>query len=273
MKLKIAVVQFDIKQYCSEDNLVKAEKFIKLASGKSNIIVFPEDFITGPIKFRQDLVDSDGKFKKHFQRLAKEYNIDIVTGSFLERDEKGIYNTTYYIDSKGVVKSRYRKVNLWHPERSYIKPGKEVPVFKTRYGKIGLIICWDLVFPEIFRKMLKQGVEIVICPSYWCVGDAGEFGIVQNKNSEVCLVNSLSSGRAFENEIIFVYCNAAGKMDLGKYKDTLIGRSQVSAPFKGVLNRFDHNKEGMFIQEIDTDILKGAEKVYKIRQDLKNRVV
>ncbi len=274
MKLKIAVVQFEIKRLSPKYNLEKAEKFIKKASlSNAQIIVFPEDFITDPIVGKREFADSKNRYREHFQSLAKKYKIDIVPGSIIEEDKYGLHNTTYYIDSTGKIKSRYRKVNLWHPERSYINPGHEVPVFNTKYGKVGLIICWDLVFPEIFRKMAKKGVNIVICPSYWCYGDAGKIGNRYDKNSEIKLVDSLCTGRAFENEIIFVYCNASGKLNLGKYSDTLIGHSQITVPFKGAIKKLNHNNEEMFIQEVDTTILKDAEKVYKIRKDLKERIL
>lgn len=273
MKLKIAVVQFEIKQFSPEVNLKKSEEFIKKAAfSKAQIIIFPEDFITGPIEGKKEFADSKNKYRNHFQQLAKKYKIDIVPGSVIEKNKYGLHNTTYYIDSTGKIKSRYRKVNLWHPERKHFTPGHEVPVFNTKFGKIGLTICWDLIFPEIFRKMTKKGVNIVICPSYWCYGDAGN-GIKYDANSETKLVDSLCVGRAFENGIIFVYCNAAGKLRLDKFQDTLIGHSQIAVPFRGAIKKLEHNKEEMFIQEVDTAILKDAEKAYKIRNDLKSRIL
>lgn len=272
MKLKIAVVQFEIKQFSSEENLKKAEKYIKKASQlKVNIIVFPEDFVTGPLVGKKEYADSKNEYRKYFQQLAKKYSISIVPGSIIEQDNTGLYNTTYFIDESGKSKAKYRKVNLWHPERHYLNPGNKVPVFNTKFGKIGLMICWDLIFPEIFRKMTKKGVQIIICPSYWCFGDAGK-GIKYDLNSEIKLVDSLCVGRAFENGVVFVYCNAAGKLKVGKIKDTLIGHSQITVPFKGALKKLNHNKEEMFIQEIDTSILKDSESVYKIRKDLKERI-
>tara|TARA_Y100000310_G_C20643428_1_gene795244 strand:+ start:900 stop:1721 length:822 start_codon:yes stop_codon:yes gene_type:complete len=273
MKVKIAVVQFEVEQYDPDNNLKKAEKFIKEASGKANIIVFPEDFVTGPIITKREYADPKQKYVNYFQNLAKKYKIDIVPGSIIEEDKFGLHNTTYYIESSGKIKIKYRKVNLWHPERQYITPGHEVPVFNTKYGKIGLIICWDLIFPEIFRKMVNKGVNIVICPSYWCYGDAGKIGNAWDNNSEIKLIDSLCVGRAFENGIVFVYCNAGGKLQAGRIKDTLIGHSQINVPFKGALKKLNHNREEMFIQEIDTSILKDSEKVYKIRKDLENRVL
>jgi len=270
MSIKIAVVQFEIQQFASEENLKKAERFIKEASSAAQIIVFPEDFVLGPLNGRMEFIDHDGRYVGYFQELAARYKVDIVAGSIPEGHSNGLYNTTYYIDSTGTIRGRYRKVNLWHPERSYTTPGSEVCVFDTSYGRVGLIICWDLMFPEIFRAMVRQGVEIVICPSYWCLEDAG-VGMQYDEQAEIKLVNALCVTRAFENEIVLVYANAAGTVQDEGMSGTLIGQSQVTVPFKGAVSLLGHNREGMFIAEVDTGILEDAEQAYQIRQDLKKQ--
>ncbi|GAC1299990.1 MAG: carbon-nitrogen family hydrolase [Ktedonobacteraceae bacterium] len=268
MKFNIAVVQFEICPFAPQENLAKAEQFIQQAVASSaDLIVFPEDFIVGPLDGRLDYADLDQRYVKHFQQLASHYNIDIVPGSIIEGDENGLYNTAYYIDHNGQILCRYRKVNLWLPERSYITPGIEYAVFETRFGKVGLIICWDLMFPEVFRGMVNEGVEMVICPSYWCLEDAGK-GQKLNQHAEVMLVNALCIARASENEIVLVYANAAGKIVSVGITSTLIGQSQVTVPFKGPLDIVMHNFEAMFVQEVDTDILAIAEESYEIRSDL-----
>ena len=268
MQLRVAVVQFEISQFTPQENLTKAEQFIQRAVlSAADLIVFPEDFLVGPLNGRADLADFDQSYVKHFQQLASQYHIDIVPGSIIEGDESGLYNTAYYIDRSGDILGRYRKVNLWLPERSYVTPGNDITVFATRFGKVGLIICWDLMFPEIFRAMVKEGVEIVICPSYWCLEDAGN-GQQFNPHAEVMLVNALCIARAFEHEIVLVYANAAGKTNLDGNKYTLIGQSQVTVPFKGPLDIVMHNDEAMFVQEVDTAILAIAEESYEIRSDL-----
>jgi len=268
MKLNIAVCQFKIKEHNPKKNIERAEQFIKKASGKADIIVFPEYFINDSCK-NNKFVDRKRKFVKHFQHLAKKYNIDIVPGSIIEEEKKKnkskIFNATYYIDSNGKIKAEYKKVNLWYSERRHVKPGRNICVIDTKFGKIGLIICWDLEFPEVFRKMDRQNVKIVICTSYWCFGDAGK-GLKYDHNSEIKMVDSLCVDRAFENEIILVYCNSAGNKQIGS-----IGHSQITEPFKGVIKKFNHNREGMFIQKINTEILKDAESVYKIRRELKKK--
>ncbi|MBI4016416.1 MAG: carbon-nitrogen hydrolase family protein [Candidatus Aenigmarchaeota archaeon] len=272
-KLKIAVVQFEIKQFAPEENLAKAEKYIrKAADAGADIIVFPEDFTVGPLFGRKEFVDFDGKYRQYFQQLAREHNINIVTGSFAEGDKLGWYNTTYYIESKGEIKGRYRKVNLWLPERRELSYGNELCVFNTKFGKIGLIICWDLIFPEMFRRMVVRGVNIVICTSYWGMKDA-PIGLKWSKDAEIKTVNSLCSSRAFENEIVLVYCNAAGKYQYKGIDYPLMGQSQICVPFIGAIKRLDHNKEEMFVAEVDTAVLKDAERAYRIRSDLKKRIL
>jgi predicted amidohydrolase len=272
MFLRIAVVQFAINQFAPEKNLAKAEEFIAKASSENDLIVFPEDFIVGPLNDRNEFADYDGRFVKHFQRLASTYKIDIVPGSIIEGDNTGLYNTTYYIDRNGEIRGRYRKVNLWLPERSYVIPGSDIAVFDTRFGRAGLIICWDLMFPEMFRAMVREGVEIVICPGYWCYEDAGK-GMKHDPDAEIKLVNALCVTRAFENEIVLVYANAAGRLTGGEITETLIGHSQVTVPFKGALALMDHNQEEMFSVLVDKDILRDAEEAYEIRKDLKQGIL
>lgn len=273
MQLKVAVVQFEISQYAPQENLEKAEQFIQQAVAReADLIVFPEDFIVGPLEEHVELADFDSRYVKHFQQLAAQYGIDIVPGSIIEGDEDGLYNTTYYIDRQGDILGRYRKVNLWLPERSYITPGTSTAVFETRFGKVGLLICWDLMFPEIFRSMVSEGVEIVICPSYWCLEDAGK-GQKLNQYSEVMLVNALCLARAFENEVVLIYANAAGKQVSEHGTSTLIGQSQITIPFRGPLDIAMDNVETMLVEEVDLDVLAVAEEAYEIRSDLRKGMI
>ncbi len=275
MKPIISVVQFEAKQFCPADNMKRAEAYVrKAARKKAHVVVFPEDFLTGPICGQVEYVDFKHHYRDLFIAWSIRYNIDIVAGSVIEGDHKGWYNTSYYVDAKGTVKGCYRKVNLWLGERHYLTPGNQVKVFDTAYGKVGLVICWDLAFPEIFRKMVQQGVEVVYCPSFWCYPDAG-VGLKYNQKSEVIFVNALAVARAFENQIVLVYANAGGRFEIPEYQidAQLIGQSQITTPFQGAIHRLEHNSESMFMQEVDLDILKDAETAYGIRTDLRERVL
>jgi predicted amidohydrolase len=272
MRFRVAVVQFAVKHLIPEANLRKAEQFIKKAKEhEANIIVFPEDFITGPIFGMERYVDSSGKYRDYFQELAKSYRIDVVTGSFIEAHANAWYNTSYYIDSRGKVRACYRKINLWYSERRYLAAGREIPVFNTRYGKCSLAICFDLFFPEVFRKAVMRGAKLIFCPSYWCFGAAGT-GLIHAKDAEVKVIDSLCKARAFENNIALVFANAAGALRFKGVNLSLVGHSQITVPLKGSLKVFNHNKEAMFVQEIDTGLLDDAERAYRLRAELKENL-
>ena len=116
MLVKIAVVQFSIDQFNPQHNLTRAEQFIAEASTANDLIVFPEDFILGPLGGKSEYADYDGQYLSLFQMLASKYSIDIVPGSIIEGNSRGLFNTTYYIDRSGEIRGTYRKVNLWLPE-------------------------------------------------------------------------------------------------------------------------------------------------------------
>jgi len=263
MKFKIAVVQMQTSLVDVDSILKKVESYVKKASGKANLIVFPEYLISW------NFIEEKDNYKKYFQNLAKKYKIDIVTGSMLSHYRKKLYNTVYYIDSRGKVKGTYRKVNLWHPERPHLEKGKDICVVNSKFGKIGLCICWDLAFPEVYRMMISKGAQIIICPAFWSNQDASSNGLKHNPKAEKVFIDSCCVSRACENEIVHIFCNAAGKIKEEKRTWILTGHSQITVPFKGAIKRLNHNKEEMFIQEIDTSILRDAEKAYKIRKDLK----
>ena len=270
MKFKIAVVQFRIKLFSPETNLEKASKFTRKATSLGcQVIIFPEDFVTGPIGDKKEFVDFSGKYRKYFQALTGKYKIDIIAGSIIKGEKTGWFNTAYYIDSSGKIKSRYRKINLWLTERKYLTPGNEISIFNTKYGKAGLVICWDLASPEIVRAMIRKGVRIIYCPSFWMASDTS-IGREYNQYAEREFINSLAVSRAFENEVILVYCNAAGEYKVGDNTITSVGQSQITAPFIGAIKRLNHNREEMFIQEINLDILKDAERAYRIRNNLRS---
>lgn len=257
---KVAVIQFKPEQYNPKLNLERMESFIQKASGKADIIVFPEDSVAGPLGGKLEYADS-GEYLSYFQVLAQKYNISIVPGSFVVGKGGRYYNTCYYIDSKGDVLGEYQKNNLWYTEQDYITPGNQTVVFDTEFGRVGLAVCWDLSSPELFRDMARKGVQIIIVPSYWSQGRTDR-SMKHDKKSEVNHVNALCEARAFENKAAIVYCNASGVFRRGDIKDRLIGRSQVTLPFKGAIKRLNNDSEKMFICEIDKNILDDAKFVY-----------
>lgn len=262
MKLTLAVIQFEIAQNDPELNWERIEKYLAhSAAQKAEVVVFPEDCITGSIFGVASKLDTTQAAMKRWQELAMKHRVDIVTGSVMEGTPEGNFNTSYYVDFKGEVLGQYRKNHLYHSE-TFLTPGVDAPVFDTQFGKAAIVICWDMLFPELFERLKKQGVQIIYCPSYWYREIAGAMA-KENERSEEQLIDSLCLVRAVEANAALIYCNAAGtaKYDNGSI-DTLIGHSQIAMPVLGVVVELRHHHEKMFVHEIDLNNLKKAKKIY-----------
>lgn len=263
MPVHIALVQFRITHLDQKRNFERIEGFVKRAAEQgANVVVFPEDCITGSIFGDLSKLDTTGATRTAFQQLAKTYHIDIVTGSCMEGTPEGNFNTSYYIDSRGNVRGTYRKNHLYPSENAFLKPGTEAPVFETDYGKAGIVICWDMLFPEIFQRMKAQGVQIIYCPSYW-YREIAKSMASYNPFSEEQQMDALCVVRALEANCALVYVNAAGVQTYNNGTcDTLIGHSQVTMPVLGTVQKASSNEEAFFLQEIDLSLLSMSQKIY-----------
>ncbi|MFA5128090.1 MAG: carbon-nitrogen hydrolase family protein [Patescibacteria group bacterium] len=266
-KFNVAIVQFEISHLNPAENLRRAESFIAEAAQKNaQVIVFPEDFMTGSIFGDLRHLDRDHNFLQYFQTLARKYHIDIISGSWMEETPNGAFSTTSYIDYKGNVLGEYHKNHLYLSERNFLKPGTNIAVFDTRFGRAGLIICWDIMYPEIFARMNELGVQIVYCVSYWYKEITGD-GAAINPNAEEAHIDALCLARAVENNVAFIYANAAGTMHFSdNTSDCLIGHSQINLPIAGTIAKLGHNQEGMLMALTDISVLNTAREIYKIRE-------
>ena len=136
------------------------------ADQKPDIICFPEGMtVVGTGRKYADVSESiPGPTTQALGQLARELNSYIVAGIF-ERVAPAVYNTAVLIDRRGNVAGTYRKTHLPREEwEGGIAPGDSYPVFETDFGKVGLMICWDVQFPEPWRALALQGAELVLLP-------------------------------------------------------------------------------------------------------------
>ena len=258
MELTLALVQLEVAPCKPLENLARMETFIQQAVDKgAQLVVFPEDAVCGPLRGQLDFVASAPNYLAHFQALAVKYQVDLVPGTWTVEEAGLLYNTAYYINKDGTVAGSYRKINLWETEKPAITPGGAVSVFPTAHGMVGLIICWDISFPLLFAGMNALGVELVISPTYWSFTVPKEKvkGVVDD---EILLIDSLCTTRAFENNILFAYCNAAGELkgehgaNGGPGADAVLsGRSQVTHPLDKVVCKAEGNKEALLVATVE----------------------
>lgn len=268
-KVRLVAVQMKIEQLKPEKNLSRVEYFLKkIGRNNADLVVLSEDNIYGWVDGKKELHQPlSGKIIKAYRKFAQKYNCFIVAGSIIERKENKSYNTSVLIDDRGKIVLVYRKIYLFGDEKKYLTRGNICPVVNTKLGKIGLMICWDLAFPEIGRALFKKGAEIVCCPSFWCQTDNKFYGKKYKKSTEAPFVDSCVVARAYENEYCMVYCGGAGTIEVGGQKYSHVGHTQIAVPNIGVVAKLDNNKEGIITYDLDLQILRDAEEAYEIKKD------
>ncbi|HEX7861572.1 MAG TPA: carbon-nitrogen hydrolase family protein [Verrucomicrobiae bacterium] len=145
---------------------VTKEAVLKNPTSRPDIICLPEGIsVVGTSKFYFDVGESlPGPTSTRLGSLAKELNSYIVAGIY-EKEGSVLYNTALLLGRDGKLIGKYRKTHLPREEwEAGITPGDEYPVFDTDFGKVGLIICWDVQFPEPSRAMARKGAELLLLP-------------------------------------------------------------------------------------------------------------
>ncbi|MCR5654130.1 MAG: N-carbamoylputrescine amidase [Lachnospiraceae bacterium] len=175
-KVKVAAVQMQMSK-AVEENIDKAEHFVRLAAEQgANIVLLPELF-ERPYFCQERNYDyyayatpvDENPAVKRFCAVAKERKL-VIPVSFYEKDENVLYNSVAVIDADGSVLGVYRKTHIpddhYYQEKFYFSPGNTgFRVWDTKYGKIGVGICWDQWFPETARSMAIMGAELLFYPT------------------------------------------------------------------------------------------------------------
>ncbi|KAK4446451.1 carbon-nitrogen hydrolase [Podospora aff. communis PSN243] len=274
-RLKISVAQFQPQPCDPEANFNVACSKIRAASVEHSchIVVLPEYHLTSWApehpNFKESCQDAEA-YLPRYQELAKELNIHIVPGTIIVQppgEPAEMRNMAYLIAAgTGDILMSYQKRNLWHPERGVLTAGPprpheafDLPIQGTDdIVRVGLLICWDFAFPEAFRELtILGGAELVIVPAWWHLQEVDVQVRTLNPDSEIAFLDGVAVARAFENTCAVALCNA-------------FGRSQVTMPILGRVGELGP-EEGEVVCEIDFQILRYAEKAYKVREDASRR--
>lgn len=178
--IKVALCQTDTLGTPTE-NVELISRMTKQAAleGKADIAVFPEDSYfdvdsTDPKKLGKP-EGLDGYFVTKMRELARKYQINLIPGTFHRTAENGkYYNTELFINRKGEIIGQYDKIHLMkamnYDESLTVEAGNTISVFDTDIGKVGMMVCYDLRFPELARGMVQDGADILFVPAFFPAG-------------------------------------------------------------------------------------------------------
>lgn len=199
--MKITAVQMDMKLDLPQENFAHAEALIRrAASEKPDVILLPETWNTG-FRSRAGLApfcDRDGtETKRRVGALAREYGVNIVAGSVSTLRDRCIYNTAYVFDRAGACIAQYDKTHLfsYQGEDKFYTSGDSLCIFSLDGVPCGLVICYDIRFPELIRTLALRGIEVLFVPAQWPA--------VRRYPWETLL-----AARAIENQIFVAGCNS-----------------------------------------------------------------
>jgi len=255
MKIRVAITQMS----CSNDyekNIAKAEDFVKKAAKSgANIILIQELFsnlyfcqVEDYDKFELAEDAENSRLIKHFQEVAKKYNV-VLPISFFEKSGPNYFNSLVMIDADGKNLGLYRKTHIptgeCYEEKFYFSPGDTgFKVFNTKFGKVGVGICWDQWFPETARILALNGAEILLYPT--AIGSEP----VLVRDSMPHWRNTMC-GHAAANIIPVCASNRVGKEKAGKSEMVFQGYSFIADQYGNVVEEMNREEEGIRIHEFD----------------------
>ncbi|MBI2032638.1 MAG: carbon-nitrogen hydrolase family protein [Candidatus Levybacteria bacterium] len=287
--IRIALCQLNPKAGKPRKNFATIEQVVrKYSKQKIKLFIFPEDFLNGVLRGRQDILLAGKKFDfwlNKFCALAKRYKIDLIPGSLPSIENSGLYNTTVYINSAGKILNKYFKTNLWLAEREdySINPYKP-KAFDSVLGKTMQIICFDVMDRRIFEEAIKQNVKWIINTSLWCLDQSKalakkrglpskQYNIAIRKSERL---NALIETRSHEYNMGMIFCNIGGNhryLESDCYQEVKrsAGCTQIIAPLDGIRKRVRNRKEQILICDIPAikDYISDHEILYGRRKDIK----
>lgn len=259
-KVKVAATQMS----CSweiEDNLVKADRLVREAAAAGAQIILLQELFETPYFCQKEKADyyryaselAANKAVQHFRQVAKELQV-VLPISYYEKKNYARYNSLAVIDADGEILGSYRKSHIpdgpGYEEKFYFNPGDTgFKVWDTRYGKIGIGVCWDQWYPEAARCMALMGAELLFYPT--AIGSEPQDGSIDSKDHwQACML-----GHAAANLIPVIASNRIGLETDEDSSITFYGSSFIAGPQGNKLVEAGRSSEEVIVHEFDLDQL------------------
>jgi omega-amidase len=244
-KLNISLGQMTIAPGSPRLNVEVMQAMVEEAARRSShLVIFPEMWSTGFAFDRMDELASplNGGTFAQVSTIAKQNKI-CITGSMPEKRGVGVQNSAAFFTPNGQVVGVYRKIHLFGliGEDRYFKAGQSPLNLELPWGKTGMAICYDLRFPEIFRRYGVEGSKLVLLPSAWPQARLDHW-------------RTLIRARAIENQYFMVGCNCVGEAQTGEGATVFGGHSMIVDPW-GEFVLETGTVPGLYTVEIDLDLV------------------
>jgi predicted amidohydrolase len=243
--MRVASIQIGVVENDKAATVDKAVEKVRQCKG-ADLIILPELWNIGFMSFDRYRPEAEGKNGLTLSRLkeaAGEAKVYVHTGSFVEEEAGRYYNSSYLISPQGEILANYRKLHLFgynSKERQILSPGTGVVVAGTPIGNFGLATCYDLRFPELFRRMVDKGAEVFLVCSAWPYPRL-EHWIMLNRV------------RALENQCFLVSANSVGFNGASQF----VGHSMMVNPW-GIILASAGDEEVILRSEIELEEVKKA---------------
>jgi predicted amidohydrolase/GNAT superfamily N-acetyltransferase len=260
--VRLGLVQWQMRLYKNLDELMQqVEYFVDAVSGyRSDFALFPEFFNAPLMSEYNQLSEPDAirelagfteEIKNRFAELAISYNINIITGSMPEMVENNLFNVGYLCKRDGGI-DRFEKLHVTPDEARIwgLQGGSKIQAFDTDCGKIGILICYDVEFPELGRLLADEGIDILFVP------------FLTDTQNGYSRVRNCAQARAIENECYVAIAGSVGNLPKVHNMDIQYAQSMVftpcdfSFPTNGVKAEATPNTEMILIADVDIDLLR-----------------
>ncbi|MGV3768230.1 MAG: GNAT family N-acetyltransferase [Chitinophagaceae bacterium] len=260
--VRVCAVQYKMRMINSFDDFAHdCEYFVDAASDyRCDFVLFPEMLTMQLLTFLPNdrpgtavrkLAEFTDQYVEMFRNLAIKYNINIVGGSHFTVENDELYNISYLFRRDGSISRQYKMHITPHEKKWWgVKPGKKVEVMDTDCGKIAILICYDVEFPELARIAVKKGASILFVP------------FNTDERRAYLRVRYCSQARAIENQVYVVLAGSVGNLpevdnlDIQYAQSAILTPSDVEFQRDGVAAIAEAGEETLIFQDLDMNLLK-----------------
>lgn len=274
--VRLGLIQWQMRLYKNFDDIMQqAEYFVDAVSGyRADFALFPE-FFNAPLMAEnnhlsepeaiRELAKHTSDIVNKFSELAISYNINIITGSMPEMQENRLFNAGYLCKRDGGIE-RFEKLHVTPDEAKIwgLQGGKSLKTFDTDCGKIGILICYDVEFPELSRLLADEGMDILFVP------------FLTDTQNGYSRVRNCAQARAIENECFVAIAGSVGNLPKVHNMDIQYAQSMVftpcdfAFPTNGIKAEATPNTEMILLADVDIDMLRELNQFGSVR-NLKDR--